>query len=407
MDLNEKKALAEEFGKIANEHFLVPMKQSMDDLKKGLANEPALQETFKKMNDRMADIELKLFRPSIFGGNAYTDKPNGEKSDTIKAWTKAMRKGAESLTQDEKKFVQMGTLNMRPEEIKLLTETDDTTGGYLAPPEFVQEIIKGVILYSPVRSLARIRQTSAAYVRIPKRTATFAAVWVNEVATRTETTGLTYGIEQLPVHEMYALADISNQDLEDSAFDLNAELQAEFGEQFAKAEGTAFVNGSAIGQPEGFMTNTAIANDVTGNASTLSYSGTVTVAHNLKSFYAQNATWGMNRKTIGAYRQMVDGQSRPIWMPFGQSGLSGPNPPTILDIPYQELPDMPDVGASTYPVIIGDFKRGYMIVDRVNIEIQRDPYTQNTKGVTRFIARKRVGGQTVLAEAFRKLQAHT
>lgn len=406
----EKKALATEFGQLANEFFIGPLKKQVDDLQKKGITDPLVQESIAKMNTRFDEIEKKLFRPQLFQfGNAYSDGAAERKGAEYVAFSKVLKRGKAGASPEEQKMIKVGSLDMRPEEFKVLTETDDTGGGYLAPPEFVQEIIKGIILYSPVRNIARVRNTTMRSVRAPKRTGTFAAQWVGETATRSETTGLTYGLEEIPVHELYALADISNADLEDSAFDLNAELQMEFSEQFAKAEGTAFVNGvgKSSGQPEGFMFNTAIASDVTTSASALTYGGFVTVAHNLKSFYAQNATWGMNRKTIGLTRQMVDGQNRPIWLPFGQSGLSGPNPPTILDIPYQEMPDMPDVGASTYPVVIGDFRRGYMIVDRIQIEVQRDPYTQNVKGVTRFVARKRVGGQVVLVEAIRKLQCHT
>src|SRR5581483_11176030 len=177
---------------------------------------------------------------------AYTDSAAEKKSAEYKAWDKTMRRGHGGLTADERKHVRVGNLDMGPSEVKVLTETDDTGGGYLAPPEYVQEIIKGIILYSPVRGLARVRTTSMRSVRVPKRTGTFAAVWVAEIGSRSETTGLTYGLEEIPIHELYALADIANQDLEDSAFDLNAELQMEFSEQFAKAEGAGFVNGTAI-----------------------------------------------------------------------------------------------------------------------------------------------------------------
>ena len=68
---------------------------------------------------------------------------------------------------------------------------------------------------------------------------------------------------------------------------------------------------------------------------------------------------------------------------------------------------MPDVGSNTYPVAFGDFRRGYMIVDRVALAILRDPYTQATSGTIRYIARRRVGGQVILAEAIRKQKCST
>ena len=68
------------------------------------------------------------------------------------------------------------------------------------------------------------------------------AQWVAESGTRSETTGYQVGLEEIPAHEHYALVDISEQDLEDTVFNLEAEMQSEFAEQFAKAEGSAFVS---------------------------------------------------------------------------------------------------------------------------------------------------------------------
>jgi HK97 family phage major capsid protein len=38
------------------------------------------------------------------------------------------------------------------------------------------------------------------------------------------------------------------------------------------------------------------------------------------------------------------------------------------------------------------------------MSVLRDPFTQSTSGTVRFVARRRVGGQVVLAEAIRKLK---
>jgi HK97 family phage major capsid protein len=60
---------------------------------------------------------------------------------------------------------------------------------------------------------------------------------------------------------------------------------------------------------------------------------------------------------------------------------------------------MPAIGGSAKPIAFGDFARAYTIVDRVNVSIMRDPFSQATSGNIRYVARKRVGGAVVLAEA--------
>ena len=97
---------------------------------------------------------------------------------------------------------------------------------------------------------------------------------------------------------------------------------------------------------------------------------------------------------------MKDGQNNYIWQP----GLASGVPNTILGQAYLEVPDMPDVAAGAVPIVFGDLRRAYTIVDRVSLSILRDPFTQATSGNIRFIARRRVGGQMVLAEAIRKLK---
>jgi HK97 family phage major capsid protein len=77
-------------------------------------------------------------------------------------------------------------------------------------------------------------------------------------------------------------------------------------------------------------------------------------------------------------------------------------PATILDRPYVTAPDMPAIGAGLYPILFGDFRRAYMIIDRVVMEMMTDPFSSKATGQIEFSARRRVGGQVVLAEAIRK-----
>jgi HK97 family phage major capsid protein len=342
-------------------------------------------DTITKLNARIDELEVKAKRP---GQSTGSETKSTERKDAFLKWARH----GDVLSPDERKFL------TPTGGVKALTRVDDTTGGYLASPEITQEIIKGIVEFSPVRNFARVRTTSAHSIKVRKRTGTFSAAWTNERGSRTETTGLTYGMEDLPAHEMYALVDVSLQDLEDSDFDLEAELRMEFQEQFGVAEGTAFVSGSSNGKPEGVLTNADVSETVSGSAALITADGLIAIFYDLKDAYAQNAAWGLKRSTIKAIRQLKDANNQYLWAP----GLAGGAPATILDRPYFEATDMPAIAANAYPVAFGDWRRGYTIADRIQIEVQRDPFTQ--PGFVRFHARKRVGGQVVLAEAIRKLK---
>ena len=353
------------------------------------------EESLDKMNARMNQLETAIRRERRTPENSGDVREYGPET---KAYFDYLRHG----TRDEPN---PGSEALTREEMKALTVGTDPTAGYLAPVEYAREIIKGEVEFSPLRTIARVRPTSRRAVQMPKRTGTFGAVWTAEAGARAETTGLTYGLEEFPTHEMYALVDVSEQMMEDSEFNLEEELRQEFSEQFAVTEGAAFVSGNGVGKPEGLLQHAEVAETVSGSAASIGDAtgqadGLIDLYHGLKTAYAVNGTWLLNRATLSEVRKLKDSQNNYIWQPGLASGVAN----TILGQPYVEVPDMPDVAADANPIVFGDLRRGYVIVDRINLSVLRDPFTQATSGNIRFIARRRVGGQVVLAEAIRKLK---
>jgi len=363
-----------------NEEKLSKLEAKLDSYEEMNQKLTIAEQNAEQIKEQVSKIETMVTRPDSGFESKQVD-------EYLNAFDKYCRKGVEGLDSMEK---------------KALTVSNDTTGGYLAPPEYVRELLKTITEISPIRSIARVRTTGQRSIQIPKRDGQFAAQWVSESGTRSETTGYTVGLEELPAHEMYALVDISEQDLEDTVFDLEAEMQSEFAEQFAKAEGAAFVSGNSVGKPHGFMDASGVGSVDSGNATAVTADGLISLVHNIKSDYTRNGTFVFNRATLASIRKLKDTAGQYVF----QTGmmLGGNMVNTILGHPYVEATDMPSEGADTFPVAFGDFRRAYMIVDRVNLAVLRDPFTQATTGNVRYIARKRVGGQVVQAEAINKLK---
>lgn len=356
----------------------------------------AALDKFEPVNAALTAIEARNKAEDEAG------KARQEQLDRIE--TKVNRPGhsvdAEQAKADERKaamleFCRVGTERMKPERKNVLTVSDDTGGGYLAPAEYVKEIIKAVVEFSPMRPLVRIMTTSSKSVQLPRRTGMFTAVWTGEIATRSETTGLAYGLEDCPVQEMTAEVYVSMANLEDSAFNLENEFNMEFAEQFGVAEGLAIVSGNGVKQPEGILTASGTNAINSGAATTVTGDGVIDLKYSLKTAYAKNASFILNRKTLRALRKLKDGEGNYLWMP----GLAVGRPNSIDGDPYTECPDMPDPAASAKFMAYGDWKRAYTLVDRLAISIVRDPYTRASVGQIKFVARRRVGGQVVLAEA--------
>ena len=401
MENNEIKSAVDNIGN-AFEEFKKANDERLDALEKGESYDGLLDDKLAKIEsklDAFEDVNQKITQANLNQENlkeqvsnleTVLKRPNAgletkQIDETLQAFDAYCRKGFDALSEAEK---------------KALTVSNDSTGGYLAPPEYVKELIKDVTEISPIRSIAKLRATGQRSIQIPKRTGQFSAQWVAESGTRSETTGYQVGLEEIPSHEYYAMVDISEQDLEDSVFNLEAEMQSEFAEQFAKAEGTAFVSGNAVGKPERFMTNSSVSEVVSGAGAALTGDGLISLVHSIKSEYSRNATFVFNRSTLAEIRKLKDTAGQYVF----QAGmmLTSGVPNSVLGFPYIQATDMPSVGAGNFPIAFGDFSRGYMIVDRIAMAVLRDPFTQATSGNVRYIARRRVGGQVILPEAIVK-----
>lgn len=312
------------------------------------------------------------------------------------------------------KFLRKGDPQLKDEERKVLTISNDATGGFLAPPEYQREIIKAIVEVSPFRSLVNVKTIGTSEYNQPRRNQTTTATRVAEIGSRGETQNPAWGMLSIKAPEAMAECRISMQNLEDSAFDLEAELRADFAEQFGVLEGAEIVNGDGVGKILGFLqanaagTGTPIAFETSGTAATIADAagggnGLMSVFYGLKTAYSGNGRWALNRNTLGNLRKLKDLQNGYIWQP----GLTAGAPPTILGAPYVEVPDMPNQGANTFPIAFGDWKKAFTLVDRIDMVITRDPFTLANVGQVKFNARRRMGGQIVLGEALRLLKCST
>ncbi len=351
-----------------------------------------------KYDEVMADIRAKMDRPEFtLDGKETEDAIN----EILKGqFNQYIRKGFEAL---EDETLTGLVKHHRDLVAKGLTESVNPTAGFLVRPEQSNEIIKSVNEQSPIRSIARIISIGSLAYEIPKRTAQFTATWASETGGRDETTGLAYGEERIPVHILHARVDVTHNLLEDSFVNIESELNTEFAEQFALAEGTAFVTGTGIGRPEGFNVNAAVLAASTTSATNDAIDADdyrELLYNQLKEPYHANSTWVMNRTTLGATMKLKDGNGQYLLQPGMQLGA----PSLILGRPYILATDMPAIANGAEALALGDFKKGYMIVDRVGISVQRVEDTQTIEaGGVAIFARKRVGGQVINAEAIKLL----
>jgi HK97 family phage major capsid protein len=342
-------------------------------IQKAEARATAEEEARKEMQDSVDRIEAKINRPGGAGAEAEADM-------RAKAFEAFARKGVAGLTGDYQNVLQV---------------SDDNSAGRLATPEFVMSILKEIEEYSMLRGLVTVRTTGSRSVQMPKRTALPSAVWVGETETRPDTEGLAYGMLEIPVHEATMAVPISNQMLEDSDFDIMNEIREATSLGFAKQEAAAVISGNKDGKPEGFLNAAGTVGKTSGVVGDITADDLISLKYGIKTGYATNGSFVLNRPTLEKVRKMKDGNGQYLWA----SGLAAGRASTIDGEPYAEQPDMPNVGTGLKPVAFGDWKRGYILVDRIAMSMLRDDYTRAGNGQVLFRWRRRLGGAVSIAEA--------
>jgi HK97 family phage major capsid protein len=112
----------------------------------------------------------------------------------------------------------------------------------------------------------------------------------------------------------------------------------------------------------------------------------VDLVYAVRAGYRQNGAFVMNRKVQAAVRKFKDSTGHYLWQPPALAGGRA----SLMTFPVVEAEDMPDIGSGALSVAFGDFRRGYLIVDRQGVRVLRDPYS--AKPYVLFYTTKRVGG---------------
>ena len=285
-------------------------------------------------------------------------------------------------------------------EGKALSVGSDPDGGYLVPEETETTINRALKDISPIRAIAGVRQVSGSVYKRPFAVSGLDTGWVGETAARAQTATPTLSEIAFPTMELYAMPAATASLLDDSAVNIDEWLAEEVRIAFAEQEGTAFVSGDGVNKPKGFLSYATVANASWswGNIGTISTGAAgafpasnagdvlIDLVYAVKAGYRANAHFVMNRATQAQVRKLKDADGSYLWQPSSEPGQS----PTLMGFPIAESEDMPDIAANSLSMAFGDFRRGYLIVDRVGIRVLRDPYS--AKPYVLFYTTKRVGG---------------
>jgi HK97 family phage major capsid protein len=367
-----------------------PLEASFD----AVAAEAAMGE----LRAEMAEFKARMDRAAVIAGRpalggAVTGAETGAKAFV----DQYLRKGMESGI-----------------ELKSFNSATSDAGGYALPREIdavIDATLKGI---SPIRAVANVVKVGTAGYRKLVTTGGAPSGWVAETDARIETATPVFK-EIVPAFgELYANPAASQAMLDDAAFDVEQWLAGEIATEFARAEGAAFVNGNGTNKPKGFLSYTTTNEaDAVRAFGTLQYiaSGAagafpgsnpadklVDLIQALRAPYRQGAAFVMNAGTLAQIRKFKTTDGAFLWQP----GLTEGQADRLLGYPVIESEDMPDIAANSLSIAFGNFKAGYLIAERAETAILRDPFSH--KPFVHFYATKRIGGGVTNSEAIKLMK---
>jgi HK97 family phage major capsid protein len=280
----------------------------------------------------------------------------------------------------------------------VLSVGEDTSGGYLVPEEFANELIIALEEQNIFRQIARIVRTSSDKLKVPVATAVGTASWIdeNEVIPESEST---FSQITLNAYKLGTMMRSSTELVEDSAFNIQSYIAQEFARRIGSREEEAFCLGDGTGKPTGIFGGTGGAQEGASATTTINFDNMIDLFYSLKPPYRNRAVFLVNDSTMKVLRKIKSGDGQYIWQPSVKEKI----PDTILGRPVYVSPYAPEMAEDAYPVAFGDFNY-YWIADRRDIRFRVLNELYAERDHIGFFATERIDGKLILPEAIKLLK---
>lgn len=377
------------------------------DVKASTELKAAVEREMAFLRERVEELEAKGLNP---GKTGPADKLQAEYKGAFMAW---VRQRGQSPVDEQK----MNDLQRKAAlEHKDITIGTGSAGGFGVPEEISREIEKHELKFSPVRSLVKVVRAGTSDYKELLSINGATSGWVGETGSRTATATPTLR-EIAPTHgELYAYPQVSEWSLDDVFFNVESWLSENVGESFAVAEATSVLTGNATNQMTGMLNSapTAVSDETATRAAAvyefianvdaglaLLPDRLIDTMYKLNALYQAGAVWAMNSTTAGVVRKLKDTTNQYLWQP---SMIVG-QPDTLLGKPISVWEQMASIANNAHPIAYGNFRRSYVIADRVGLRITRDNVTN--VGYVRFYIRRRQGGIVLNNNALKFIKTTT
>lgn len=295
-------------------------------------------------------------------------------------------------------------------ETRMLSTTVNESGGYSVIPELDSEIMRMLADESEMRQICTVKTTKSNEYKKLVSVGGAAVGRGVEGEARTETATPKLEEVSIKLNPIYAYPKTTQEILDFSDVDILGWLTEEISDTFIETEETDLVNGDGTKKAKGFLSYPRAATGdrvrpfgtlekmvAAGDAPTADE--LIDLVFKLRRRYRKNAVWVMNSNSAAMLQKIKNGNGDYIWRDRLQAG----DPDMLLGHPVRYLENMPDAEPGKPVIAIGDFKRGYFIVDHeTGTRTRPDNITE--PGFYKVHTDKYLGGGLVDSNAIKVLE---
>ncbi|MDX7989213.1 phage major capsid protein [Xenorhabdus sp. 12] len=291
-------------------------------------------------------------------------------------------------------------------ETRALSTGVPSEGGYTVIPELNKQIMQQLTDESIMRRICTVKTTRSNEYKQLVSVGGAAVAHGEEGKARGETSTPKMEEVSIKLFPIYAYPKTTQEIIDFSDVDILGWLTSEIADTFVDTEETDLVSGNGSKKAKGFLSypRDTQADKIRAfgtlqklEAAKLEADSLIDLKFLLRNKYRKNSVWVMNSNTAAQVQKLKNGNGDYIWRERLQAG----DPDMLLGLSVHYLEFMPEdvIG-------LGDFKRGYFIVDHeTGIRTRPDNITE--PGFYKVHTDKYLGGGLVDSNAIKVLEVKT
>lgn len=358
----------------------------------GMNEIEAIDAKIKRQNDLNAKIADDARVNDVADAAARLGRDKGDKG--LSLYAKWLKGGDNALNADDWATIR-----------NTMSTTTGSEGGFTVQTDVATSVLDALKAYGGMREVSTVIRTDKGNpMSFPTSDGTSEVgeiIAENVTATAADPV---FGTKSLPVYKYSSkIVAVPFELLQDSSVDIEAFVQARLVTRLGRITNTHFTTGTGTAQPTGIITGAGTgitAANSTSQVTAIVYASIIDLIHSVDPAYRAlgNCRFMMNDASIKVIRKIVDGSSRPIFVPGYDNtagALANSAPDTLCGYPITINQDVAVMAAGAKSIAFGDFSY-YYIRDAMEISMFRFTDSAYTKlGQVGFLAWMRSGGNFI------------